>query len=68
MKIKKSAYKAWSSWGLAAIVTFEGVKGSWPLLQEQLPTVVYDWGLFGLAIVVLLLRFVDQGLKDAIES
>lgn len=69
MKIEKSAYKAWSSWGLAAIVAMEGIKGSWPLLQTQLPEAVYDWGLFAVAIAVLILRFVDQGLKsNAIKS
>ena len=64
IRIKKAAAKAWSTWGLALIVLFEGVKGSWPLLSEQLPPPVYDYGLFALAAAVLLLRFIDQGLDN----
>lgn len=64
MKVQKNAYKAWSSWGLALIAAMEGIKGSWPLLAQQLPEPVYDWGLFAMAIFVLFLRFVDQGLAN----
>lgn len=65
MKIVKNAHKAWSTWGLGLIALAEGVKASWPMLSQQLPGPVYDYGLFALAGVVLVLRFIDQGLDDA---
>lgn len=65
IRIKRNATKAWSTWGIAAIALVEGIKGAWPLLSEQLPAPVYDYGLFGLAGLVLVLRFIDQGLDNA---
>lgn len=64
MRIKKQAIKAWSTWGIGLIAMTEGVKQAWPLLENQLPATVYDYGLFALAGVVLVLRFIDQGLDD----
>lgn len=65
MKLIKKAYKAWSVWGLGAIAAVEGLKTSWPILGNQLPDIVYDYGLFTMAVVVLLLRFIDQGIDNA---
>lgn len=65
MRLAKNAHKAWSAWGLGVIALFEGVKGSWPMLSQQLPAPVYDYGLFALAVTVLVLRFIDQGIRDA---
>lgn len=65
MKLKKQALKAWSTWGIGLIALVEGVRQSWPLLQNQMPESVYDYGLFALAGAVLVLRFIDQGLDDA---
>lgn len=65
MRLVKNAYKAWSTWGLGVIALFEGVRQTWPILKTTLPTPVYDYVLFGLAVLVLVLRFIDQGLKDA---
>ena len=65
MRRKKGVERAWSTWGIAAIALMEGIKGAWPLLSEQLPAPIYDYGLFALAAVVLVLRFIDQGLDDA---
>lgn len=65
MKLIRKAYKAWSVWGLGAIVAVEGLKTSWPILENQLPETVYDYGLFVIAVAVLLLRFIDQGIDNA---
>lgn len=64
MRLIKNAYKAWSTWGLAVIALFEGLRQTWPILKTTLPAPVYDYGLFVIAALVLVLRFIDQGLND----
>lgn len=64
IKLKKSALRAWSTWGIGLLALVELLRQQWPLFQGVLPPAVYEHGMLVLVVGVGVLRFIDQGLDD----
>lgn len=65
IKLQKNAAKAWSTWGITLLIFLEWAKTHWPELEGQIPPPVYEYGLVGLGVAVLVVRVIDQGLSHA---
>jgi len=62
VKIVKNAYKAWSTWTAGLLVVLLSAEQAMPLIAARIPEHVYDWAVWGLALAIPILRFIDQGL------
>lgn len=63
IQLQKSAIKAWSTWGITLLIVLEWAKANWPTLEGQIPQPLYEYGTLGLAVLVLAVRFINQGLS-----
>lgn len=68
MRIIKQAYKAWSTWAAGLLVVLMSVEQAMPLVAARVPEHIHDWALWGLAVAIPVLRFIDQGLPKNDEG
>lgn len=65
IKFKKSAIKAWSTWGLGVLTVLAFAHTElMPLLQQFIEPDDYTRIMGVMGIVVIILRFIDQELRD----
>ena len=67
MKVKreKTAHKAWSTWGIALLTTMAWARVDlMPWIEPYIKPDTYSMLIGAVGIVVFVLRFIDQGLKN----